>query len=290
MLAFVQLAMYRSATGAGVEGGLTVVLLALVGFVVAYALWTARRASRLIEQAVRNGGRMAGTMIALACLLVASACGPGYGADEPGREPAPEPASEPTSPPEAMPARAYPEPGAAVDPDSALRAELIEMGREDQRVRTGLTPEMIADTAFVRRLMRTDSALSIRLREMIETHGWPDAERVGQSAVHAAFLIVQHSPFDDFRQAMLPHVEQDAKAGVLDAQDYAAMVDRIRTHRGEPQLYGTQYSLVDGYLIRDPVENADDLERRREELGLMPVAEYERLLADFYGAEVRSAP
>ena len=205
----------------------------------------------------------------------------------------PKPAASPppgSGPAEAMPVRAYPESGAAVDPDSALRAELLAMGREDQAVRTGLSPEMIADTAFVRRLMRTDTALSVRLREMVETGGWPDARRVGADAVRAAFLVVQHTPFEDFREAMLPHLERDVRAGVLEGQDYALMVDRIRRRQGQPQVYGSQYSLVDGELVRDPVEDPQNLDRRRAALGMTPIDEYERMLSEYYDAPVSPAP
>jgi len=190
--------------------------------------------------------------------------------------------------PETMPVRAYPESGIVEHPDSALRRELLEMGLEDQAVRHGLTPETFADTAFMRRMMRTDSALSIRLREIIASRGWPDANRLGNDAVHAAFLIVQHSPFPELLRDALPYVEADVRAGRLDAQDYAALVDREREQRGQLQLYGTQYELIDGVMVRSPVEDPANLERRRAELGLMPIAEYERLLGEMYEVEVRS--
>ena len=206
----------------------------------------------------------------LCALLLVAACG--------GR----------TGSPEAMPVRAYPESGVAVHPDSALRTELLAMGERDQAVREGLTPETFQDTAFVFRMIRADSALSLRLREIIDAHGWPDADRLGADAVHAAFLIVQHSPFPDFLVQVLPYVEADVRAGRLDGQDYAAMVDRVRDQRGEPQLYGTQYDLVDGVLVRSPVEDPANLDARRAELGLMPIAEYERILGELYQAEVRS--
>lgn len=144
------------------------------------------------------------------------------------------------------------------------------------------------DTALLARMERGDSARSIRLREIIAAHGWPDARRVGRDAVEAAFLVVQHTPFDDFREAMLPDVEASVRAGVLEAQSYANMVDRVRLHRGQRQLYGQQYSLVDGVLVRDPVEDPANLDARRAELGLIPIEEYERILGEFYGAEVRS--
>jgi hypothetical protein len=190
--------------------------------------------------------------------------------------------------PESMPVRAYPESGVAEHPDSALRRELLAMGVEDQAVRAGLTPETFADTAFVGRMMRTDSALSIRLREIIDERGWPDAERVGADAVDAAFLIVQHSPFPDMLVDALPFVEADVRAGRLDAQAYAMLVDRVRDQSGQKQLYGSQYELIDGVMVRKPVEDPANLDRRRAELGLVPIAEYERLLGELYQVEVRS--
>lgn len=193
----------------------------------------------------------------------------------------------PAAEPESMPVRAYSESGVVQPPDSVLRAELLAMGEEDQAVRAGLGPETVQDTAFLRRLMRTDSVLSIRLREIIATSGWPDADRVGAEAVDAAFLIVQHSPFHDFLVEVLPLVERDVRAGVLDAQAYALMFDRIRVHDGRPQRYGTQYAVVDGTMVRHPVEDPDQLDARRAELGLIPIADYERILAQHYGVEVR---
>ena len=190
--------------------------------------------------------------------------------------------------PEAMPVRSYPESGVVEHPDSALRRELLAMGVEDQAVREGLTPETFADTAFMFRMMRTDSSLSVRLREILASHGWPDANRLGNDAAHAAFLIVQHSPFPELLREALPYVEADVRAGRLDAQDYAALVDRVREQRGELQLYGTQYELVDAVMVRSPVEDPAGLDRRRAELGLMPISEYERLLAELYQVEVRS--
>lgn len=170
---------------------------------------------------------------------------------------------------------------------AAVRAELERMGTDDQAVRSGMTPASLGDTAFLGRMMRTDSARSRRLQEIVDRHGWPDAARFGRDAERSAFLIVQHTPFDAFREAMLPHVEASVRAGRLDAHDFAAMVDRVRTHRGRPQLYGSQYELIDGALVRSPVEDPDNLAARRSGLGLMPIEEYERLLSEHYGAPVR---
>ena len=144
--------------------------------------------------------------------------------------------------PEPTPAPSTPGPDA--DPLAALRAELVAMGEQDQAVRQGLGPETMQDTAFLRRMMRTDTVLSERLRRIVAEHGWPSTQRMGPEAARAAFLIVQHTPFDDGREAMRPPVERDGRAGGLDPQAYAAMVDRVRTHRGGAQLYGITAPLL----------------------------------------------
>ena len=170
--------------------------------------------------------------------------------------------------------------------DSTLRSILLGMGKEDQSVRRGLSAGSMEDTAFLRRMLRTDSALSLRLRELIRTHGWPEMERVGPDALNAAFLIVQHSPFDEFREKMLPYIRADVRAGNLDGQDYALLVDRIRIEQGERQLYGTQYSVVNGVLVQEAVADPETLEARRAEIGLMPIADYEKLLSEAYDMPV----
>lgn len=276
LLGISQLAVFLSATGRDDSAVVAVwTVFGLTALILLLALRLARKVSREIDDAARTsrGDLPVARMVALLAIPAAlglAACA-GSSAPEAGEQ---------------MPVRAYPESGVAPDPAEALREELLAMGAEDQSIRQGLTPETIADTAFVGRLMRTDSALSLRFREIVAEHGWPDASRVGPEAVHAAFLIVQHTPFDAFREAMLPHVERSVRDGVLDGQDYAVMFDRIRTHRGEPQRYGTQYSMVDGALRRDPVEDPERLDDRRAGLGLMPIAEYERLLSEFYDAPI----
>lgn len=51
-------------------------------------------------------------------------------------------------------------------PDS-VRAELLELGRQDQQPRTDLDPARMADTLFARQLLRGDSARTARLRALV---------------------------------------------------------------------------------------------------------------------------
>lgn len=167
-----------------------------------------------------------------------------------------------------------------------LRDELIELGRVDQQVRESLTVNSASDTLLLKRMMRTDSANTQRLREIVADVGWPGKSMVGEEAARAAFLIVQHSPLHEFQKEMLELLR--AAAGTDEAQrsDVAMLTDRVLTHEGKPQLYGTQFQIRDGRLVPYPIEEPALLDQRRAEVGLAPMAEYVTMLRQTYQGPV----
>jgi hypothetical protein len=63
-------------------------------------------------------------------------------------------------------------------------------------------------------------------------------------------------------------------------RDLAYLTDRVLMHRGEPQVYGTQYQVIHGEVSLWSVRDPDRLDQRRAALGLPPEAENRaRLLA-----------
>jgi Family of unknown function (DUF6624) len=172
-----------------------------------------------------------------------------------------------------------------------LRGRLLRMGLLDQTVRLGFTASAIeSDTVFARASVAIDSILTRRLRVVIDSVGWPTRAMVGPQAASSAFLIVQHSPSDVFQRQSLPALQAAARANEASASDVAMLTDRILTHDGKPQIYGTQFRIVDGELIPYPIERIDDLDRRRAAAGLMPMAEYAQLLEQTYDGPVRWPP
>lgn len=169
----------------------------------------------------------------------------------------------------------------------ALRAELVTMGDSDQAVRKGLTAKSFADTALMHRMARTDSANTARLQEIIRQWGWPDGSRAGETASDAAFLVLQHSPSDAFRERMLPVLDTLARVGEVSAPDVALVTDRVLVHQGLPQRYGSQFTFKDGAAVPDPIEDSAGVDARRAAMGLMPLPLYARMLRQLYHA---SAP
>lgn len=172
----------------------------------------------------------------------------------------------------------------------ALRTELVAMGDSDQAVRKGMTAASVADTAFMRRMLRTDSVRTARLQGIIRQWGWPEGSRAGETASEAAFMVLQHSPSDVFRQHMLPVLDTLAQAGEVSAPDVALLTDRVLMHEGLPQRYGSQFDLKNGTWVLYPVADSADVDARRAAMGLMPLALYEKFLRQMYRATPEPEP
>ena len=163
--------------------------------------------------------------------------------------------------------------------DEDLSAELLERAGRDRAARMALRPghgwpEWEATVAPVDR----DNA--VRLREVIGRHGWPGCELVGEAGAGAAFLLAQHAP-PDLQEECLPLLREAVARGDASPVHLAYLLDRVLMHRGEPQVYGTQYSAVgNGPVEMWTVDDPSGLDQRRAALGLEPEAAYRaRLLA-----------
>ena len=159
------------------------------------------------------------------------------------------------------------------------RQQLEARGRTDQAVREGFGVGGVLDSSQTVSMMRADSANTTWLKEYVARWGWPTSQQVGQEAVEAAFLIVQHAVHDTaFMRAMLPAVEAAYRRGDLTGGSVAMLIDRIEVHAGHSQVYGTQLSLRNGRWVLDRIGDSAGVDQRRRRMGLPPLAEYLRLI------------
>jgi len=162
--------------------------------------------------------------------------------------------------------------------DEELAAELVERADRDQAARISLRPGPgVAEWEAVVAPVDRDNAA--RLREIIGQHGWPGYRLAGHAGAHAAWLLAQHAP-PDLQEQCLPLLQDAVRHGDASPADLAYLMDRVLMHRGEPQIYGTQYQVRDGVLELWTVRDRAGLDQRRAALGLEPAADSRaRLLA-----------
>lgn len=89
------------------------------------------------------------------------------------------------------------------------------------------------------------------------------------------WLVVQHSPYDQYMEQYIERFRQWAERSDLSKSRVALMTDRILMNKGEPQIYGSQITSRNGgpnelYDLRDP----EYVDYRRAQMGMGPLQEY----------------
>ncbi|HYH46293.1 MAG TPA: DUF6624 domain-containing protein [Thermoanaerobaculia bacterium] len=177
----------------------------------------------------------------------------------------------------------------------ALRQELLDRFKQDQAIRDEFIKKGVEnpDPAVMARMKATDDANAERIRAIVRQYGWPGPELVGQDGTSAALLLVQHADHA-LQKEMLPLVEKAYKKGELAGQSYALLLDRVLIGEGKPQVYGTQAKRLQEWKEREPVLEpiADEanVDKRRAEVGLMPLAEYLVILKQLYFPQEKGKP
>lgn len=183
----------------------------------------------------------------------------------------------------------------AASPNPELRDELLAMMAEDQAVRTGVPPpgddrtpeELSAAWADV------DASNALRMREILDEHGWPGWSLVGEDGALAAWVLIQHADFNlDLQRRGLEMLTAAVEAGDASPGDLAYLVDRVRVAEGRPQVYGTQVQMgPDGEpMPRTPIEDPENVDARRAEAGLPTLAEYYAEMRAIMEAEATPVP
>lgn len=115
-----------------------------------------------------------------------------------------------------------------------LRRELLKRLDRDQTIRNEWIKKgaQKPDEALMKRMRDIDSSNAARMRQIIKRYGWPGPEMVGQDGTEAAFLLVQHADYQ-LQKEMLPFVRDAYRAGKLEGQDYALLLDRVPTARAK---------------------------------------------------------
>jgi hypothetical protein len=174
-----------------------------------------------------------------------------------------------------------------------IREEILARAKKEQDLRFKLireggfkpTPEEL------KTLIEVDSDNRTWLKAIIEKHGWPGKTLVGVDGAHMAWLMIQHADADlPFQKKCLELLEAAVKQGEATGVDLAYLTDRVLAAEGKRQRYGTQLEQKEGKLVPKPVEDEANLDARRKELGMQPIAEYLEAATRMYKLNEKAAP
>jgi hypothetical protein len=168
--------------------------------------------------------------------------------------------------------------------DSVLRERLAAMSVRDQDARKFMMtlPQAQWNEVLGKQQRETDAALTLELKEIIATRGWPTFRLVGVNGSQQAMLILNHSTDHEWQRSIFPQLEELAKQGEIDGADLAPMIDKMLIAAGKRQRYGMNFKFVDGRMQMFAVEDPAHLAERRERAMLPPLAIYKHLLAQIY--------
>lgn len=169
----------------------------------------------------------------------------------------------------------------------ALRKKLLALVEKDQNIRNEIIKRGAdhPDKEVLARMAVIDRQNTSWMKSIIKRYGWPGPGLVGWDGTEAAFLLVQHS--DHLTQKeLLPLMQKEYRAGTLRGPNYALFIDRVLVEDGKPQLYGLRARPSDqwkgGEPVLYPIEDEANVDRRRAEVGLPPLAEYLEFIKHMY--------
>lgn len=122
----------------------------------------------------------------------------------------------------------------------------------------------------------------IKVREMLDTYGWPDSSQIGENGNRTICNVIQHSD-NSIRIMYLPLMRQAVQDKKLEARYLVRAEDRIATERGDLQIYGGQmkyYPETKTFNVW-PVYDPININKRRAEIGLGTIEEHLKNRFDF---------
>jgi hypothetical protein len=178
----------------------------------------------------------------------------------------------------------------SVAENSSLREELLRRAREDQAIRDEWIQKG-SDKTVLARVNAIDSDNQARMKAIIAQYGWPGPALVKGDGTEAAFILVQHADLTLQKEA-LPLVKKAYEAHEISGEKYALLLDRVLVREGKLQVYGTQAKGVEEWAqhepVLQPIEDEANVDKRRAEVGLVPLPVYVRQLKETYFPDSQS--
>ena len=129
----------------------------------------------------------------------------------------------------------------------------------------------------------TSAKRSERVCQILNSSPWPGKSLVGEEAASAWISLVK--TYASVRQQLdlMPVIVAGLNNGeIAKDESLAAFVDRLRVRVGQPQLFGTQLSEQNGFIVLYPLQAEQNVDAFRKEFGMDPLKDHLRAIQNVY--------
>jgi len=126
-----------------------------------------------------------------------------------------------------------------------------------------------------RKMKEADSLNLIQVEGIISKYGWLSYNTIGNQGNTTLFMVIQHSDLKT-QEKYLPIMREAVKNGKAKPHSLALLEDRVALLQGKKQIYGSQVSwnMKTNAAFVAPLYDPNNVDKRRAEVGLPPLAEY----------------
>ena len=163
-----------------------------------------------------------------------------------------------------------------------LRSEVLAMKKGlDADDRTGQAPMKDGEMPDDNTQSNVDG--TSRICSILDSYPWPGRSFVGADAASAWIAVIKTFATVSQQRDLLPVIAAGINNGEIPKdRELAAFVDRLRLRVGQPQLFGTQLTEQDGFLVLLPIESEQKVDVYRKDFGMDPLRQHLAAIRNTY--------
>ena len=163
-----------------------------------------------------------------------------------------------------------------------LSDDLIKLSaKQQQRLQDNVTDNKSGDT-LIDTIRKSREKNTNDLCAIVRQYGWPTRDLVGDEGARGAFFLLRNSSTSELQRDLLPVIIAAVKKGEIRKTGFAAYIDQLRLSAGLKQIFGTQATILNGFLVLFPITDETHVDARRKQYDLPPLREYLRGLEKLY--------
>jgi VWFA-related protein len=153
--------------------------------------------------------------------------------------------------------------------------------KHQEQIQNNVADNKSSDT-ILKTLHNARDTNTTELCSILKLYGWPTQDLAGEDGAKSMFYLLRNSTTDELQRDLLPVVIAAVKKGEVSKSSFAAYIDRLRTNAGLKQIFGTQATIQNGFLVLFPISDEQHVDARRKQYELSPLKTYLRGLEQLY--------